>query len=219
VFNQNTVELARSDFEIKHRVQFTLARKFEFAKGWPTKASLYYEGRSGNPFSYTYNSDLNGDGVSTNDLVYVPTGPTDPKVSFANMSATQQSAYFQFLNDTGLVKYAGGAAPRNAFTQPWVNQLDLRFTQKIPIYKPVEMEVFLDFSNFGYWLSRRYFGYVNLITSNNNAVYFRRIMGAATYNSAGQIVPTFTTPGAVANATIDNVASRWRIQFGATLRF
>ncbi|MEY2880343.1 MAG: hypothetical protein RLZZ15_2723, partial [Verrucomicrobiota bacterium] len=217
VFNQNTVEMGRSDFEIKHRVQATLARKFEFFKGWPTKASLYYEGRTGNPFSYTYTGDLNGDGVTTNDLVYVPTGASDPKIDLSGMNAAQQAGYFQFINDSGLVKYAGGAAPRNAFTQPWTNQLDLRFTQKIPLYKPAELELFLDFSNFGYWLSRHYFGYVNLLTNTNNAVYYRRVMGAATYNAAGQIRPTYTADPA--NTVIDNVASRWRIQFGATLRF
>ena len=217
VFNQNAIEVGRSDFEIKHRLQFTLARKFEFYKGWDTKASLYYEGHTGNPFSYTYTNDMNGDGITTNDLVYVPTGPSDPKVDFSGMTAQQQSDFFSFLNSSGLVKYAGGAAPRNAFTQPWINQLDLRFTQKIPIYKPAELELFLDFSNFGYWLSRHYFGNVSLLTNTSNAVYYRRVMAAATYNANGQIRPTYT--GAPADVVIDNVASRWRIQFGATLRF
>jgi hypothetical protein len=217
VFNQNTVELGRSDFEIKHRVQFTLARKFEIVKGWETKASLYYEGRTGNPFSYVYGSDLNGDGRGDNDLVYVPSGPTDRAVDLSGMTAAQQSAFFDFLGQSGLVKYAGGPAPRNAFTQPWINQLDLRFTQKIPIYQPAELELFLDFSNFGYWLSRRYFGHVNLLTATNNAVFYRRTMGAATYNSTGQVRPTYIA--APANTVIDNVASRWRVQFGATLRF
>jgi hypothetical protein len=42
-------------------------------------------------------------------------------------------------------------------------------------------------------------------------------MGAATYNSTGQVRPTYIA--APANTVIDNVASRWRVQFGATLRF
>ena len=217
VFNQNTVEVGRSDFEIKHRVQVTLSRQFEFVKGWPTKASLYYEGHTGNPFSYAYSGDLNGDGVSNNDLVYVPTGPGDTKVDFTGMTAVQQTSFFDFITRNSLTKYAGSAAPRNSFTQPWINQLDLRFTQKVPIYKPAELELFLDFSNFGYWLSRHYFGYVNLLTNTNNAVFYRRLMGAATYNASGQIRPTYTTEPA--NAVIDNTASRWRMQFGATLRF
>ena len=217
VFNQNQVEVARSDFEIKDRVQASVARQFEWAKGWKFRSSLYYEGHTGNPFSYTYANDLNGDGVTTNDLVYVPTGASDPKVSFASMSAAQQSAFFQFLTDSGLNRYAGGYAPRNAFHQPWINQLDLKLTQKIPVYKPVEVELFFDFINFGYWLSRHWFGDVSLLTNTNNAVYYRRTMGATTYNASGQLVPTFTA--APADVVIDNVASRWRMQFGATVRF
>jgi hypothetical protein len=217
VFNQNSIEVSRSDFEMRHRVQTTLARQFEASKGWKTKVSLYYEGRTGNPYSYTYNNDVNGDGVTTNDLVYVPTGASDPKISLAGMNAAQQAAYFDFLATSGLNKYAGGFAPRNAFIQPWINQLDLRITQRIPVYSPVELEVFMDFINFGYWFSRQYFGDVKLLTNTNNAVYYRRIMGNATYNAAGQLVPTWAA--APAGVVIDNGASRWRVQFGATLRF
>ena len=217
VFNQNAIEVARSDFEIRHRVQTSLARQFELAKGWRTKASLYYEGRTGNPYSYTYANDLNNDGVTTNDLVYVPTGPADPKINVSAMTAAQQTGYFDFLAATGLSKYAGSYAPRNAFVQPWINQLDLKITQKIPIYKPVEVELFFDFINFGFWLSRHTFGDVKLLTNTSNAVYYRRLMGNASYNANGQVVPTWT--GVPAGVTIDNSASRWRVQFGATVRF
>jgi hypothetical protein len=218
VFNQNTIEVQRSDFEIRHRVQATLARQFELRKGWRTKASLYYEGRSGNPFSYTYSNDLNGDGTPLpNDLVYVPTGPTDPKISLAGMNAAQQTMYFDFLASSGLNRYAGSYAPRNAFLQPWINQLDLRITQKIPIYQPVEVELFFDFINFGYWLSRQYFGDVKLLTQTSNSVFYRRFLGTATYNAAGQVVPTLTA--FPAGVVTDNNASRWRVQFGATVRF
>lgn len=217
VFNQNSVEVSRSDFEIRHRVQVSLSRQFEFKKGWKTRTGLYYEGHSGNPFSYTYGNDLNGDGITTNDLVYVPTGPADSKISLAGMNAAQQSAFFDFLRTSGLDKFAGTYAPRNAFIQPWINQLDLKITQKLPIYKPVEVELFVDFINFGFWLSRQYFGDVKLLTNNNNAVYYRRTMGNATYNATGQVVPTWTA--APTGVVIDNSASRWRVQFGAAIRF
>lgn len=217
VFNQNTVEVGRSDFEVRDRVQVSFARRFEFVKGWRTTASLYYEGHTGNPFSYAYGNDLNNDGVSANDLVYVPAGGSDPKVDYSGMTAAQQTDFLAFLQRSGLSKYAGSYAPRNAFFQPWINQLDLRLTQKLPIYRPLEVELFADFINFGYWLSRKAFGYTELLTNTNNAVFYRRLMGNATYNAAGQVRPTYTSEPA--NATIDNIASRWRVQFGATVRF
>lgn len=217
VFNQNTIEVERSDFEVRNRIQINVSKRFELAKGWRTTASLYYEGHTGNPYSFTYANDVNNDGVSANDLVYVPAGDNDPNVDYSGLSATQTADLLAFLRSSGLAQYAGTYAPRNAFTQPWINQLDLRLTQRIPIYKPVEVELFFDFINFGYWLSRRAFGYTELLTNSNNAVYYRRLMGAATYNTSGQIRPTYTVePG---NWAIDNVASRWRVQFGATVRF
>jgi hypothetical protein len=217
VFNQNRVEVERSDFEIRDRIQISLAKRFEFIKGWRTTASLYYEGHTGNPYSYTYSNDLNSDGISANDLIYVPTGASDPNVDFSGMTEAQRGDFLAFIQNNGLGRYAGSYAPRNAFVQPWINQLDLRFTQRLPIYKPAEVELFVDFINFGYWLSRKAFGYVELLTNTNNAVYYRRLMGPATYNSTGQVRPTFTTDPAT--ATIDNIASRWRVQFGATIRF
>jgi len=217
VFNQNTVEVQRSDFEIRNRIQVSLAKRFELKKGWRTSASLYYEGRSGNPYSYTYTNDVNGDGVTTNDLVYVPNGAGDPNVDYSGLNAAQQANYLAFLQSSGLAKYAGTYAPRNAFIQPWINQLDLRITQRLPIYQPVEVELFFDFINFGYWISRKTFGYVELLTNMNNGVFYRRTMDAATYNASGQIRPTFNAPPG--NWIVDNIASRWRMQFGATVRF
>ncbi|MBL9202735.1 MAG: TonB-dependent receptor [Opitutaceae bacterium] len=216
-FDPNAIEVERSDFEVRDRIQLSLAKRFEFKKGWRTTASLYYEGHTGNPYSYVYANDINGDGVAANDLAYVPTGPADPKISLAGMNAAQQAGYFAFLQSSGLSKFAGTYAPRNSFVQPWINQLDLRLTQKLPIYQPVEVELFFDFINFGYWLSRKTFGYTELLTTQSNAVFYRRTMGAATYNAQGQIVPTYTADPA--NWTIDNIASRWRVQFGATVRF
>lgn len=228
VFNQNTVEVSRSDFEVKNRVQVTLTREFEAAKKWKTLASLYYEGRTGNPYSFTYNSDVNGDGVSGNDLVYVPTGLGDTKVDFSSLSAAQATAYMAYIDGSELAQFKGKYAPRNAFTLPWQNRLDIRISQKIPIYHPAELEIFADFINFGYWISRDVFGYVEEL-GNNNGVYARRLIGNSntagyTTDGTGRLRPGVVTLDSAGNynpadATINPLASRWRIQIGARLRF
>ncbi len=216
IFNQNTVEVSRSDFEIRDRIQAALTREFEFAKSWRTTLSLYYEGRTGNPYSWTYTGDLNGDGVLGNDLVYVPTGAADPRMDFSGLSAAQQSAYLAFVDRSPLAAYRGGVVPRNALFQPWTNRLDLRLAQSIPIWKSVQFEVFADFVNFGSLISRKVFGYYEKL-GDFNGVYARRFFGDATYTAAGRIRPTFNaTP---ASATTDNDLSRWRMQFGARLKF
>ncbi|HWA25415.1 MAG TPA: TonB-dependent receptor [Lacunisphaera sp.] len=223
VFNQNTIEVSRSDFEVRNRIQFTYTREFEFAKNYKTLASLYYEGHSGAPYSFTYNSDANGDGVSGNDLVYVPTGANDAKVDFSALSSAQANAYLAFVDNTALAKFKGTFAPRNSFTLPWQNRLDIRVSQKIPLASVAEFELFADFINFGYWLSRDFFGYVEEL-GNNNGVYARRLLGTATYASDGRLRPAGVTLDAngqfiPADATINPLASRWRIQVGARLKF
>lgn len=216
VFNQNTVELSRSDFEVRDRVQLTLGKMWAWKKGWETTTSLYYEGRTGNPYSFAYSNDLNGDGTSGNDLVYVPNGAGDPVMDFSAMPAAQRDALLAFVDNSELRDYKGKYAPRNAFTQPWQNRLDIRLAQRIPIYSPAELEIFVDFINFGYWLSRDTFGFVEEL-GNNNGVFARRLLGSAAYTADGKIAPTYTaTP---ADATINNLASRWRFQFGARLKF
>lgn len=223
VFNQNAVEVSRSDFEVRDRIQITYTREFEFAPKWKTLASVYYEGHTGNPYSFTYNNDVNGDGVSGNDLVYVPTGTSDAKVDFSALSAAQASAYMAYIDRSPLGKYKGTFTPRNSFTLPWQNRLDLRFSQKIPVYGRTEFEVFADFINFGYWLSRGLFGYVEEL-GNSNGVYARRLLGNASYGSDGRLRPTAITLDSAGNynpadALINPLASRWRIQVGARLKF
>ena len=234
VFNQGKVEVARSDYEIRNRVQISLSREFRFRKDFVTTVSLYYEGRPGQIYSYTYANDLNNDGAST-DLVTVPTGPNDPHFDFSGMTQTQKDAYFAFINSSGLSKYAGTYAPRNAFTTAWQNRLDLRFVQELPVYSRVKFEVFADFINFGSWLNHHLFNYFETINTPLTNGGLQRSLGAATYTAAGLIKPTFnngTTPVlaldpsnnlviAASTSTLlpNNTENRWKIQGGVRLKF
>ncbi|MEO7413543.1 MAG: TonB-dependent receptor [Opitutaceae bacterium] len=220
IFNQNEPVLARSAFEVRNRVQLSVAKEFRFFRDWKTTISLYYEGRTGNPYSFTYNSDANADGVTGNDLVYIPTSISDPV--FVNLSPTVAQAYMNYVDGSELAAYKGGVAPRHAFTQPWTNRLDLHFSQTIGIYKPAELEIFADFINFGAWLSKDLFGYQEIIRSgsSDNELAVVKLFGAATYDATTrQLRMSGSTFVAPAIPTPDNELSRWRIQFGARLKF
>ena len=58
-------------------------------KRWKTDISLYYVGESGTPFTYGDSTaealgDLNADGTSANDPIYVPRNAMDPsEIMFA----------------------------------------------------------------------------------------------------------------------------------------
>lgn len=226
VFNQGKVEEVRSDYEIRDRVQASISKEFNFLKRFKTTATLYYEGRSGQPFSYVYSGDLNFDGNSANDAVAVPDGGSDPRFNFSGMSAAQQNAYFAFIGKSGLSKYAGGYAPRNAFIGPWQNRLDLHFTQEVKVAGPVSVELFADFINFGNWISKDLFNYVETLGANSSNSNQNRVFGNATYGADGRIIPTVTLGSdgevslpAASSFLPNNTDARWRIQAGARLRF
>lgn len=218
VFNQGEVEEGTSDFEIAHRYQLSLSREFEFIRNHVTRVSLYFERRSGDPYSFVYRNDLNGDGRTDNDLVAVPTGPDDPRFNFSNMAADVQANYFAFLEENGLSRFAGSYAPKNAFTSPWVNRLDLKISQTIPLhFRDSRLEVFMDFLNFGAFISEDAFGYYEEAPQFHfgSRNFRRRFLGNGTYDAQGRIVPTFQGD----NFIIDNGMSRWKVQIGARLTF
>jgi len=217
VFNQSAIEEGTSDFEIKDRVIVGFTRQFEFVKKWRSTASIFYEGRSGNPFSWVYNaSDLNGDGRNDNDVLAIPTGLTDARFDFSGLTPENAQIYLATINSNGLAKYAGGIVPKNSFQEPWVNRLDLKFSQNVPIYGTAKLDLFFDFINFGTFLSRSFFGYYEEATQQSNDVFRRRNLGGAAYGADGRIRPTLGNPS---NLVIDNGQSRWRIQLGAKLAF
>lgn len=235
VFNQNQVEVARSDYEIRDRLQLMVSREFRFKRDLVTTVSLYYEGRSGMPYSMVYANDLNNDGFTGNDLIAVPTGATDSRFDFTGMTTAEQNAYFAFINKSGLSRFAGGYAPRNAMLTAWQNRLDLHVEQQLPSVKGVRLTLFADFLNFGSWASRKLFNYVYLLDTSATNGGQTRSLGAATYTADGKVKPTYrngstTITGLDGNGELmfvstssqiipNNGESRWKIQAGASLKF
>ena len=128
----------------------------------PTRFYLYWLRESGRPFSYTYDSNIIGDGYrDERDLWYVPTGPSDPLVSFSDGTGDAFYAYVEkYLSD-----YKGQVAPANAFQSPWKTRMDLKITQEIalpdsPYVGDAKAELFLDIYNFG-----------NLLDDENGRIY------------------------------------------------
>ena len=108
--------------------------------------------------------------------------------------------------------------PKNAFFQPWQNRLDLSIRQSIPLhFRTAKLDLSLDFTNFGSFLSTKWFNYVERAPSTVNDVFDRVLVGNATIdNTTGLIKPTTWAPTTM---LIDNTMSRWRIQLAAKLSF
>ncbi|MEM1087721.1 MAG: TonB-dependent receptor [Pseudomonadota bacterium] len=83
-----------SNFEVEHLFRLRLGWEKEFFPDARTRASLFWTGRSGQPYSYTFNENNNcvfdvGGGRCAREsrvddaghLLYVPSGPSDPLFS------------------------------------------------------------------------------------------------------------------------------------------
>lgn len=99
--------------------------------------------------------------------------------------------------------------------------MDLHVSQVVPIYKPFELEVFADFTNFGFFINPSLFNYYQRASGGGNDTDWYRYAGTASFGTDGRIIPGFTaaTPISGSAFTIDNLQSRWKVQVGAKLRF
>jgi hypothetical protein len=215
--NPNVDVLSVSDFELRHRFLAVLTYTFAFRKGWDTTIGAVYEGAAGHPYSVLYNGDANGDGQFSNDLIYVPTGLADPIGLKWNggPTGTNWFAYNDYITHNSFLRnYRGQIAPRNGGRDPWMNRLDLHFSQKIPqipFLKWINAEFTADILNFTNMLDnnwgqiKRYsaFGTPQPVALSTAGVY--------TFNQAVGTKATIQS--------FDDLESRWKIQLGIRVSF
>jgi len=165
VFNPNEVEAANSGYMVKDRVNFLVNFEKRFFAEYKTRFGLFYEGRSGKPFSWTFNNDMNGDNEAGNDLMYIPKAFGSGEVLFygdtASNHANEQKFWDIVNSNKKLRNAAGGVVGRNADFAPWTNSFDLRISQEIPgLFKRNKASFSLDFLNFGNLLNKKW-GHIN----------------------------------------------------------
>ncbi len=148
----NGAKSATSLWETRHRIVGDLSYGFNYGPGLGTTVALFYQGRSGEPFSYTYDNNVNGDGsFGDNDLVFVPENQSDISgEDFADQAAfdAEWAKIETFINSSDALKASRGKIfERNSARAPWNHRLDLRIAQKIPSLRGQNFELTLDVQN------------------------------------------------------------------------
>ena len=210
---------ATSDFEVRHRILASGSWKFEFGRELATTVSVFYEGSAGDPYSYMYADDVNGDGIRGNDLAYVPAGRSDVSAEVADDEWRTIDAFID--SDPVLRAARGGIVQRNASRAPWRNRLDLRLIQQLPSIRNHHFELTLDVLNLA-----------NLINSAWGQNRYVRFDAAGLFNFDGydeQGRPDLDLRVRDANedGSIDredvfqttNLSSRWQVQAGVRYTF
>ena len=129
-YDPNDPGLAVSNYSIPHRFTWRLSYEAYWWGDNRTKISLFGAANQGRPYSYVFSrddGDTFGDDRDYRHLLYVPTGASDPLVSYAD--GFDQAAFFDFIDREGLKP---GIQKRNDELSDWWVHYDLRIEQEIP---------------------------------------------------------------------------------------
>ncbi|MDR6840069.1 TonB-dependent receptor [Pseudoxanthomonas sacheonensis] len=233
-FNVNDETVSTARYEIRDRFSGALNWSHKFFGDYSTQVGLFYEGRSGRPYSYIFSGDANGDNRTFNDLFYVPAGPGD--VLFGSIGGTQaaptftanaamEQAFWTWLeSQEGLSRYKGRYAPENGFTSGWVNTFDVRISQELPgFFKGHKSKIWLDIQNVGNLLNKDWGHIIDYGFNANNAVATlqgiydgKYVYGYRSGTEFGQA----TALGIPTNADSQtNGISQWSLQVGLKYEF
>ena len=159
----NDPPVSRSRYDVGHRVNAMASVPIKLFKGLRSNASIFFNGQSGFRYSLGFNGDANGDGVTNNDLLFIP-ATSDQVIVYSSVSG-QTATWDQlnaYLNSTAAKDYRGQIFPRYAGRAPWNNQLDFRYAIRIPTGRNTRAEVTIDVFNFMNFLNSdwgwQYFG-------------------------------------------------------------
>lgn len=238
----NANVLSYSNFLQRHRIVGVAAYRLAYGGqfGGATTISLFYNGATGNRYSYAYSGDLNGDGQITNDLLFVPRTQADillrdislpaiaatataPAVAATIYTAAQQwTDLNNFIEQDKYLKTKRGQyTERNGAETPFVSRLDLKVLQ--------EIFVKVGQTRHAFQISLDVFNALNLIDSkfgNAKILYTSTPVNFVGYDNTGAAAtgrPVFQyqyldTPNRIARTETfqpgNSIANRWQMQLG-----
>lgn len=192
IFNPNEEVNANSNYLVKDRISALVNFRKRLFGSYNTTFGLFYEGRSGKPYSWTVNNDLNGDGLAGNDLMYIPSAPGSGEVIFYGDTATNhanEDKFWSIVNGNGVLKRAaGGVVKRNTDFAPWTNSFDLRIAQEIPgLWKGHKGILSLDIFNVGNLFNKKW-GRINEVGFQTNGGLARSFVDYQGLDSNGKYI-------------------------------
>ena len=164
-YNVNEAVSANSGSLIRNRVNISATWARAFVGTYRTSVGVFYEGREGRPYSWTFNNDMNGDGVGGNDLLYVPRDVGSGEVLFrlpgqtvAASGAAAEAKFWDIVNGEDSLRNAKGTVvSRNSGFGKFYNSVDMRISQEVPGFTSKQKGVIsIDFLNFGNMLNKKW---------------------------------------------------------------
>ncbi len=218
--NANNPGLGYSVYSPGHRVIGAVSYKLDYFDFGATTFSLFLEGFTQGNASYTYAGDMNNDGGTSNDLIYIPKDKSEMYFEQYTVSGVtftidqQKDAWEAFINqDDYLSKNRGKYAERGAVFMPMVWRADLSIIQEFYtelLGKKNSLQFRLDILNFTNLLNKSW-GVGDVFTTTQPLI-FRSVdsEGKPVFrlrNIGDKLIDKTFQPSA-------NVFDVYRIQFG-----
>jgi len=164
------LQLQRSQYVVPHKAIASVSYRLPYANDrMATSINVFYSGASPFGNSFTYSTDMNGDGYRT-DLIYIPAAKGDIKFK----TTEDETAFFAFMEqDKYLSANKGKYAEAYSARAPWVNNFDLRLTQEFRVKAGETMntlQLSFDFLNFGNLINSEWGVPMNMSSANNGQI-------------------------------------------------
>lgn len=222
--NSHNPALSFSNFDLRHKLVSSHGYNINFNNKQQLQISLLYTGTSGSPYSIVYQGDVNSDGSSRNDLIYIPTNQseiqlrdiTDATGTIVASSQEQWNRLNSFINNNDYLRNnRGNYAERNGARTPWNHQLDAKFLFNIPFKNNHKLQISLDVFNVLNLVNKdwgRLIYVPNVVNSSFNLLEFKGVEN-------NQPVYQFTIDENTKPWVTDAVNSRWKAQLGLKYQF
>ncbi len=209
-FNPNEEQETTANYEIQSRTVASIEFRDNLFGDLETGVTLFWEKRSGRPFSFTFDNDANGDRVFDNDLLFVPAAPGD--VQFTDPA--EEAQFFALVDATPcLNEFRGTVVTRNHCRSESVSTLDVSIRQELPFFEWGSSEVYLNILNFG--------NIINDEWGRIDQVPFEYVAEAVNYRGLtddGRYIYDLSRTEFTRRE--DGIGqSRWQVQLGVKIRF
>jgi Carboxypeptidase regulatory-like domain len=224
----NAANIGLASYYQPHRFLANFSYKVDYFKNYSTSFGFIAEVTNNGAGSFVYNGDMNGDGNTGNDLIYIPKNLSDINLvkvgsggSGAGASTDPRTiaTIWNQLNDfiqtnPYLKNHRGQYAERNANVSPFYCKIDLNVTQDLSIRTgntKHTLRVSLDLVNATNLLNKNW-GMVKIPAVSN----FLRYEGLTSGNQPSFSFPFLTgnTPFTKSFINSTGIASRWVMQLG-----
>ncbi|MFC4219935.1 TonB-dependent receptor [Flagellimonas marina] len=203
--NANDDVLSFSRYGDTHRFVGVISKAFKTG----TTVSTFFEYAQGGRYNYLYGGDINGDGSSINDLLYIPTAAEVNQMTFSG--AGQAEAFEAFIQqDDYLSENRGQYAERYGALAPWRGRWDLKILQDIKLAPKNTLQLSLDVLNVGNLISSDW-GVIEIPTN-------QQVLGV-TVDENNNPTYTFDTNLTETFSSDTSLLSRWQAQFGVRYIF